>query len=41
MEFLGLVLENQAGSARIVPGVDLWQSLLDHGHGHTVGVALA
>jgi AAA ATPase domain len=41
MDFLGLVLENRAGVARIVPGVALWQSLLDHGHGDSVGVALA
>jgi hypothetical protein len=41
MEFLGLVLENRAGVARIVPGVDLWQSLQDHGHGDTVGVGLS
>jgi hypothetical protein len=41
MDFLGLVLENRAGVARIVPGVALWQSLRDHGHGDTVGVALS
>jgi hypothetical protein len=41
MEFLGLVLEDRSGVAVIVPGNALWQSLRDHGHGRTVGVALA
>jgi hypothetical protein len=41
MDFLGLVLDNRAGVARIVPGADLWQSLIEHGHGDAVGVALA
>lgn len=41
MQFLGVVLECRRDVARIVPGAHLWQTLRDHGHGDTVGVALA
>jgi len=40
MEFLGLVLENKASLACLVPGQQLWLSILDHGHVDTVGVPL-
>lgn len=41
MRFLGLLLENRAGVARIVPGADLWEALRERGHGDTVGAALS
>ena len=41
MEFLGLVLESRGNVARIVPGVDLWRSLVRQGHGGMIGTPLA